>query len=172
MDYKEFHDMDKGIKMTITNMEKFCEFILAKAFSKASEKVIDVLGGKINSVNFANTYYLRNQSILIKDIQNITEQFVSYEDNESDMDVLNQLMEIIGDKKNANTFGRIVRGDIDKIILQTSTTMMYNILHTMTKDNILTLCWDTEHSDFTWIPCTPVVDEQKIKPIKPPKKKK
>lgn len=155
MEPDDFNSIPKDAIMIIGDMGKFEEFIAFNAATKAMQKIIlSLYSNRKGYTSLLEKYITKHAEALRKFIRN---EITKYEYKPSDVDkdkeentFKNTDYEDAYNEMKEGTF-RLKRGDIDRVVISSTNTILFDILGEMTKDKILNLCWDGENSDFIWV---------------------
>lgn len=168
MDSSDFSDMPKETIMIIGDMDKFIEFIAFNSIRKAVYKIMFSLFDNQNyATKLIEKYVIRHNVSLRKFIETESEKYFVKNINDGGDDHDDTEGDFL---KESGVAGQIKRGDIDRLVLKSTNDILFKILHDMTNDKLIKLCWDAETNDFVWS-LRQVNEPDKIETKYVPKKK-
>lgn len=173
MDSNEFNNIPKDTVMVIGDINKFEEFVAFNSVTKAMQKIMySLFQNKKHSVPLLEKYILKNSVALKEYIKSeMTKYVYKSDDSEEDKEIFSA-GDDYDDSYGAVNSVKVKRGDIDRLVLTSTSNILFKILTEMTNDKLVKLCWDRETHDFVWAlrkPNEPDKVETKYK--KPPKNK-
>jgi hypothetical protein len=178
MDSNEFNSIPKDTVMVIGDMDKFQEFVAYNSVSKAMQKILfSLFQNKKHSIPLLEKYILRSSAALKDYIKTeITKYVYKSKDSSSDKEIFkseNNFDDSYGEEEADSV--KVKRGDIDRLVITATNTVLYRVLAEMTNDKLVKLCWDGEAQDFMWVlrkPNEPEKVETKYRKLPPPSKRK
>jgi hypothetical protein len=175
MDPTEFNDIPKDTVMIIGDMPKFIEFISFNSINKAVHKIIfNLFDQKTHALKLIEKYILRHSVDVRKHIEDECGKYVTAVDLTEEGDINYTSDGLLGNvfkenQSNDQMAHKVKRGDIDRLVINSTNDILYKVLQDMAQDKLVKLCWDTNSQDFIWVlrkPGEPDKVETKYKTIK------
>jgi hypothetical protein len=175
MDSYEFNDIPKDTVMIIGDMPKFIDFVSFNSINKAVKKIIvNLFDQKMGALKLVEKYILKHSVDVRKHIESECSKYVTLSSMENDEEIDNITKEILGEGfkdglSEDQPSHKVKRGDIDRMVINSTNNILYKVLQDMSQDKLVKLCWDTNSQDFIWVlrkPNEPDKVETKYKPTK------